>query len=193
MKHLHPKADDATIAKELVSDWINRVPALYIAAGHASQRAASASAATPQTPSEHSRLPADHGDPLADKSLAPAQTHCYLFAAAHPPGTPVIHGLDCPYAFGNLTAKMMGRQMLGPAPPAECYELSEAMQKAWVSFCCCGDPHWGCPGFTAQAPVQRVWSLPDVWGKHQPAPLADKEAVWEGLSFGPHQAPSNGT
>ena len=193
MKQLHPEADDATVVKELVSDWINRVPALCIAAGHASRHTLPAPSASSETATEHSRLPAEPGGPLARKSLPSAQTHCYLFAAAHPPGTPVIHGLDCPYAFGNLTAKMMGRQMLGPAPPAECYALSEAMQTAWVSFCRCGDPQWGCPGFTTHVPVQRVWSLPDVWGKHQPAPLAEQAAVWEGLSFGAHQATSHDT
>lgn len=190
MKHLRPDADDAGVVTELVSDWINRVPALRIAARHASLQIKGASSAASATAAGPFPTQKGSADPAPEKASGCAQTHCYVFAAALPPGAPAIHGLDCPYTFGHLTAKMMGRQMLGPDPPPECFELSQAMQQAWVSFCHSGDPKWGCPGFTIDEPIQRVWKLPDVAGTCQLAPLEEQAKIWGGLRFGPQQAQS---
>lgn len=187
MKQSRPDADDATVVTELVSDWINRGPALRIAGAHASRESKVILSATSAASSETNAK----CHPATQEATGGAQTHCYVFAAALPPGAPAIHGLDCPYAFGNLTAKMMGRQMLGPDPPPECYELSEAMQKAWVSFCHCGNPRWGCAVFTSEEPVQRVWVLPDVAGTCQLAPLEEHAKIWGDLNFGPQGAHGN--
>ncbi len=196
MEQLHPHAEKSKILEELVSDWVNRVPALRIATGHAAQQSAKTTASTAAATAASSlarpnvtkhttsaRLQASGSQSTARNS----QKHCYVFSAALPqnPSGPVFHGLDCLYAFGNLEAKLMGQSQLGSDPPPQCHELSEAMQRAWISFCQCGDPKWGCPPFTLENPVQRVWTLPDEAGKHHMAPIEEQNKIWNGLTLHP--------
>ncbi|KAK9839003.1 hypothetical protein WJX74_007649 [Apatococcus lobatus] len=173
MQQLHPGMEPKAIFGELGSDWLFRIPTIQIAARHAALRcSASASNAGKQ-------------------GVSRQQTHCFEFAAANPdrPGQPVFHTADLPYTFGSLDA-MHQAIRLAPerSPPVE--QLSERMQHAWVSFCQCGDPKWGCSGWEPSYPVQRLWSVPDQQGQHQNPPLDSQHQVWVDFIPGPLELPN---
>lgn len=219
MQQLHPDLAAEALFSELASDWALRIPTIQAAARHAALRpftASSSASASPartnqpaaaETSALHTSAAASSEDASQQAVHEPqdaqglsarepcrprAQTHCFEFAASNPdhPGQPVSHTADLPYAFGTLNAKHQGIHRLAPERSPQVEELSERMQNAWVSFCQCGDPKWGCAGWETSCPVQRVWSLPDQQGQHQTPPLAGQHAVWDGFNFDPLQMPS---
>ena len=214
MQKLHPGMDSKATFSELGSDWLFRIPTIQVAAQHAALTSSAASASDSTSSSSacqqaKNESHAPHGAPGSDQhangsreaahaiaagreGVSGSQTHCFEFAAANPdrPGQPVFHSAELPYTFGSLDAMHQGSFRLAPERSPVVEELSERMQKAWVSFCKSGDPKWGCLGWDASSPLQRVWSLPDQQGQHQRPPLDSQHHVWDGFTSDPLDIPN---
>ncbi|CAL9589507.1 Carboxylesterase [Nocardiopsis dassonvillei] len=89
------------------------------------------------------------------------------------------HGLDLPFAFGNLDGDF-GMFLLDGSPGEAHHELSARMVAAWRDFAATGDPGW--PAVTAGATPVKEWNTPDVL---HPELVAPARQVWADVPLAP--------
>ncbi|WP_306369825.1 carboxylesterase/lipase family protein [Nocardiopsis sp. CC223A] len=89
------------------------------------------------------------------------------------------HGLDLPFAFGNLDGDF-GAFLFEGGPGEEHHALSARMIAAWRDFAATGDPGW--PASTSAALSVKEWNTPDAL---HPELVAPARAVWAEVSLAP--------
>ncbi|MDE3725244.1 carboxylesterase family protein [Nocardiopsis sp. N85] len=89
------------------------------------------------------------------------------------------HGLDLPFAFGNLDGDF-GMFLLDGAPTEAHHDLAARMVAAWRDFAATGDPGWA--SVTAEATVVKEWNTPDVLYPGHVAPVRE---VWADVPLAP--------
>jgi para-nitrobenzyl esterase len=109
---------------------------------------------------------------------AKSPTWQYLFTWATPAFGGVVkscHALEIPFVFGALNNQGAELFLGGPVSD-DLWELSAAMQEAWLSFARNGDPGWQAWNKESR-PTQRF----DVVKELLSDPMSTERGVWEGV------------